>query len=78
MPWITDTEYEAYHRKKDAARRGYIMRLARSKGLNAHAIAKGTGLNPSVVWKFFRGLEPTFRTYDRIRLFCENYNIDNN
>lgn len=73
MTWITDEEYEAYHRRKAAARRNYILRLVRAKNLNAHAIGKGTGISASVVRRFLRGGDPGTRTYDKIRLFCERY-----
>ena len=71
--WITDEEYEAYHRAKAKARRDYIWRLVRQKGLNAHAIGKGTGISASVVRRFLRGGDPETKTYDKIRLFCERY-----
>lgn len=74
MTWITDEEYEAYHRKMAAARRNYIWRLCRTKGLNAHAIGKGTGISASVIRRFLRGYgDPGTRTYDKVRLFCERY-----
>lgn len=73
MTWITEEEYEAYHRAKATARRNYIWKLVRQKGLNAHAIGKGTGISPSVVRRFLRGGDPGTRTYDKIRLYCERY-----
>ena len=74
MTWITDEEYDAYHRRKAVARRNYIWRLVRQKGLNAHAIGKGTGISASVVRRFLRGDgDPGWATYDKVRLFVERY-----
>lgn len=73
MTWITDKEFEEYHQRKAAARRNFIWRLIRQKGLNASAIAKGTGISRSVVHRFLSGGDPGTRTYDKIRLFCERY-----
>lgn len=76
MIWITDEEYEAVHRRKAKARHDYIMRLVRLKHLNAYAIGKGTGISASVVRRFLRGEgEPSARTYDKIRLFCERCEV---
>jgi len=71
MMWISNEEYEKNRRRRAAARRYYIKRLVREKLLNAHAIAKGTGLSPSVVRRFLKGGDVYTRTYDKIRLFCE-------
>lgn len=73
MTWITEEEYEEYHQRKAAARRNYIWRLVRQKGLNAHAVGKGTGISTSVVRRFLQGGDTHNRTYDKIRLFCERY-----
>lgn len=74
MVWITDEEYEAVHRRKAKARHDYIMRLVRLKHLNAYAIGKGTGISASVVRRFLRGEgEPSWATYDKVRLFVERY-----
>jgi len=69
--WISDAEFEAYHKAKADNRRGYIRRIMGEKRLRPYTVAKGTGISTSVVRRFLNGGDINTRTYDKIRLFVD-------
>jgi len=73
MVWITESEYNDYHQRKQGSRRNYIKCLMREKCFTAGTISKGIGISRSVIRRFLLGGGMNFRTFDRIRLFCEKY-----
>lgn len=73
MVWITEEEYNNYHQRKQVIRRNYIKQLMREKCFTSGAISRGTGISHSVIRRFLLGGGIRFRTFDRIRLFCERY-----